>query len=142
MIAVSTAYAETVEEIEDEGKFSRSIILKAVRKAVEDLSPEEDDGEAAGEIFDPGEDDGLTSVYTIDSVVGALDSAKVDKANTYLSDISDKKYESNLIKYAGDKDKAEKMTMQSIKQSLTSHYKPIYRGADRKDRAGSPLSVA
>ena len=107
-------YARIVREIVGEGNFSQDLVVGAVNTEINALEKEESNPTIEEE------KEKATSIYNGDDVNSALENGDVDTALTIIDDLI-------RTKVANGMD--EKQAKASVKSSVTSHFKPLYKEA-------------
>ena len=107
-------YARIVREIVGEGYFSQDLVVGAVNTAINALEKEESNPTIEEE------QDKATSIYNGDDVNSALEYGDVDTALTIIDDLIRTKVENGMD---------EKQAKASVKSSVTSYWKPLYKEA-------------
>ena len=103
---------ETIREIAGEGHFSEEDIEAAIRGEIAKLSPKEEPNEEAK--------DEVTSIHRASDVNVALNSGDTETALAIIDDLVKTKVANGM-----DEDKARS----SVRSSLTSYWKPLYKQA-------------
>lgn len=120
-------YKQIVLEIKAEGHFSQDDIISAINSTITTLKKEieeEDTTEWYNEESEEAEEE-ETSVYKGSDVNDALEMGDIAKAKEIIKDIVNAKVKSG---------KTEAQAKSSIKSSIASYWKPIYRSASNEEK--------
>lgn len=111
-------YEQIVNEIAGEGYFDEEIVVGAVRSEVSAIKKEEE-GETSEESSTPKADE-VTSIYKANDINTAFESGDTAYAKEIIADLVETKKANGMT---------EKEAKSSLRSSLTSYWKPLYKQA-------------
>jgi hypothetical protein len=113
-------YERIAEEIEREGHFSKVDIKAAIKSEVNALTPEDT---TVGNSSDSKNEE--VSIYDPSDINVAFEKGDTALAKKIIADLVDKKVANG---------KTEKEAKSSLRSSMTSYWKPIYKNASESER--------